>query len=87
VTVAVYVAMPPALTTGLDTASEIEVESRLTESVAAPLDPATLELLDVKTAVSCFGDVDAANDVGQVAWCVARSTLALAQPLIGTDPT
>jgi hypothetical protein len=85
VTVTVYVARSATLTTGLETSSEVEVESRLTETVAAPLEPATLELLDVKTAVRCFGEVDAANDVWHVAPCAANGSLA--QPLIGVPPS
>jgi hypothetical protein len=59
----------------LDTSKEVEVESLVTSSVAAPADPATVESASgVKIAVSSSGDVTAANELWHVAVGIALVT-------------
>ena len=85
-TVAVYVVAAPTPVV-LEASSDVDVESGPTVTVVDPVAFATPEEESgVKSAVTDSGDVDAANEVVQVAAGVAAVIGSATQPAIGRLP-
>lgn len=73
--------------TVFEASREVEVESGVTVTVAVPVELATFDAaFGVKRAVSCSGDVEAANEVWQTAVRVDGVIVLAAQPAIGAQP-
>ncbi len=85
-TLAVYVVSAPTLV-DLGTSRDVDVESGPTITVVDPVAFATPEAESgVKSAVTSSGEVDAANEVVQVAAGVAAVIGSATQPAIGRPP-
>jgi hypothetical protein len=85
-TVAVKVVLAPGLAV-LVTSREVEVESRPTVRLAAPVDPVTVAAASgANTAVRRSADVDAPNDVWQMAIGVDGAMVSATHPEIGEPP-